>query len=58
MAVAHQLLTIAYYVMARNVPYTELGPDYFDQRHRDRAVRRHIRHLEQLGYRVHVEEAA
>jgi transposase len=57
-AIAHQLLTIAYAVMANHVPYTELGPDYFDQHQRDRAIRRHIRQLEQLGYRVQLEKTA
>jgi transposase len=57
-AVAHQLLTIAYFVLARHVPYTELGADYFDHHQRHRAIRRHVRHLEQLGYRVHLEAAA
>lgn len=57
-AVAHHLLTIAYHVMAQGVPYTELGADYFDRRQRDRVTRRYVRHLEQLGYRVHLETAA
>ena len=38
--------------------YREDGPDYFDRRSRDRVVRRHLRHLEQLGYRVTLEPAA
>jgi transposase len=58
-AVAHQILEIAYYVMRDGVSYQELGPDYFDRRHRDRAVRRHVRQLEALGYRVTIDiEAA
>ncbi len=57
-AVAHQLLTITYHVLAAVVPYTEFGADYFDQRFRERAVRRHVRHLEQLGYHVRLEAAA
>lgn len=57
-AVAHQLLTIAYHVMAHGVPYAELGADYFDRRQKDRATRRYVHHLEQLGYRVHLETAA
>jgi len=55
-ALAHQRLTIAYHVMANQVPYTELGAAYFDRHQRDRAGRRHIRQLEQLGYRVQVVE--
>jgi transposase len=58
-AVGHQILEIAYYIMRDGVSYQELGPDYFDRRHRDRAVRRHVRQLEALGYRVTIDiEAA
>jgi transposase len=57
-AVAHQLLTIAYFVMRDGVPYTEHGSDYFDRRHTDRAIRRHVKHLEALGFHVTIEKAA
>lgn len=57
-AVAHQLLEIAYYVMRDEVTYKELGPDYLDRRNAARAVRRHVRQLEALGFRVTLEEAA
>jgi transposase len=57
-AVGHQILEIAYYVMCHGVPYHELGQDYFDQHHRDRAIRRHIRRLEALGYRVTLDKDA
>lgn len=57
-AVAHQMLEIAYYVMRDEVTYHELGADYFDRRHAERATRRHVRQLEALGYRVTIEKAA
>ena len=57
-AVAHQILEIAYYVMHNEVTYRELGADYFDRRHAERATRRHVRQLEALGYRVTIEKAA
>jgi len=57
-AVGHQILEIAYYIMRDGVTYHELGADYFDRRHADRAVRRHVRHLESLGYHVTIEKAA
>ena len=57
-AVAHQMLEIAYYVMQDDVTYQELGADYFDRRHAERAVRRHVRQLESLGFRVTLEETA
>jgi transposase len=57
-AVAHQILEIAYYLMHEEVTYHELGADYFDRRHAERAARRHVRQLETLGYRVTIEKAA
>jgi transposase len=57
-AVAHQILEIAYYVMHDEVTYQELGADYFDRRHAERATRRHVRQLEALGYRVTIEKTA
>ena len=56
--VGHQILEIAYYVMRDGVTYEELGADYFDRRHADRAVRRHVRQLEALGFQVTIEKAA
>jgi transposase len=57
-AVGHQILEIAYYVMRDGVTYHELGADYFDRRNAERAVRRHVRQLEALGYRVTIDQAA
>jgi transposase len=57
-AVGHQILEIAYYVMRDDVTYQELGADYFDRRHKERAVRRHVRQLEALGYHVTINQAA
>jgi transposase len=57
-AVGHQILEIAYYIMRDGVTYRELGSDYFDKRHAERAVRRHIRQLEALGFHVTIEKAA
>jgi transposase len=57
-AVGHQILEIAFHIMRDGVTYDELGPDYFDRRHRDRTVRRHVRQLEALGFHVTIEAAA
>ncbi len=57
-AVGHQILEIAYYLMRDQTTYHELGPEYFARRDRERAIRRSVRHLEALGYRVTIEEAA
>jgi transposase len=57
-AVAHQMLEIAYYLMGSDVTYQELGGDYFDRRHRTRARDRHVRHLQALGYDVTLADRA
>lgn len=57
-AVGHQILEIAYYVMRDGVTYRELGADYFLKRDRERTKRRSIKQLEALGYRVTIDEAA
>ncbi len=57
-AVGHQILEIAYYIMRDGVTYDELGGDYFQRRDAERATRRHVRQLQALGYRVTIEKAA
>jgi transposase len=57
-AVGHQLLEIAYYVMRDGVTYHELGADYFTARSKERAVRRHVKQLEALGFHVTIDKAA
>jgi transposase len=57
-AVGHQMLEIAFYIMRDGVTYAELGADYFDQRHRERTTRRHVRQLEALGYQVTLHSEA
>ena len=54
-AVGHQILEIAYDAMRDGVSYHELGADYFERRHEERAVRRHVSHLRALGYHVTIE---
>jgi transposase len=57
-AVAHTILVISYYVLARCEPYRELGITYFDDRDRTGVSRRLTRRLERLGYRVILQPAA
>ncbi len=57
-AVAHALLTTAYYILMRQTTYVEPGTDYFDRRHAERVRRRAIQTLELQGYRVTLEAAA
>src|SRR5437870_6466985 len=57
-ATGHQILEIAYYIMRDGVTYQELGADYFNRRHAEKAVRRHVKQLEALGFHVTIEKAA
>jgi len=57
-AVGHQILQIAYYVMRDGVTYHELGADYCQRHDRERTMRRHVKQLEALGYVVTIQPAA
>ena len=57
-AVAHSILVAAYYILRDQVPYEELGGDYFVRREdQDRLTRRLVRQLERLGQHVTLEPA-
>jgi transposase len=54
-AVAHNLLVIAYYILRDGTCYCDLGPDYFDRLNPER-LRRHLtKRLERLGFKVSLE---
>jgi transposase len=52
-ALRHSILIAAYHILNENVPYHELGADYFDHRRTcDQRTKRLVRQLEQLGHKV------
>jgi transposase len=57
-AVGHQILEIAFYIMRDGTTYQELGADYFARRDQERTIRRSVKQLEALGYHVTIEKAA
>lgn len=57
-AVAHSILVIAYCIIQRKEPYRDLGGDYFDKRRPEVTAKHLMKRLEQLGYRVSVEQPA
>lgn len=57
-AVAHNLLAIAYYILRDQTCYQDLGPDYFDRRNPEGLRRRLTRRLEGLGFKVTLEPLA
>ena len=57
-AVAHSILVAAYYILRDQVPYQELGGDFFIRRQdQERLTQRLVRQLERLGQRVTLEPA-
>jgi transposase len=57
-AVAHSILTSAYYMLIRREPFRELGATYLDERNKTKVVKSATRRLEQLGYRVTLQSVA
>jgi transposase len=51
-AVEHSIITAIWHMLTDNVAYQELGGAYFTQRDPERATRRAINQLNQLGYTV------
>lgn len=51
-AVEHSIITAIWHMLTDNVDYQELGGTYFTQRDPERAARRAINALNQLGYTV------
>jgi transposase len=58
LAIAHKLLVCVYHMLAAGSPYRELGEDYFDKRDTQRAARRYVRRLRDLGFEVLLQPLA
>ena len=52
LAVAASMLTAAYFMLRDGVPYRDIGPKHFDQRQRDKTIRRLLHRLHDLGCQV------
>lgn len=48
-ATAHRLARIVYFMLKNRTPYVDHGADYFDQQHRERAIRNVQRRAKALG---------
>jgi transposase len=57
-AVAHSILVICYHIIKDGTTYEDLGPNYFDERDKEKVIRRCTQRIEQLGKRVTVTDAA
>ena len=57
-ALAHNLLVIAYYILRDQTCYQDLGPHYFDRLNPEGLRRRLTKRLEGLGFKVTLEPVA
>ncbi|HEY7615840.1 MAG TPA: IS110 family transposase [Terriglobales bacterium] len=51
-AVAHRILTLAYYIIRDGAEYREAGGDYYDRHNPAKTVKRLTRRLERIGFEV------
>jgi hypothetical protein len=57
-AVAHTILITAYYMLKRDEPYTDLGPEWLAKRNDEAHTRRLVAQLERLDHTVQIDPAA
>ena len=57
-AVAHSLLVAIYHLLKDGTVFQDLGAQHWEVRHREAIARRSLRRLEQLGYRVTLQQTA
>lgn len=57
-AVGDSILVMAYYILQRGTEYCELGPNYFNKLERLAVKQRLVRRLEDLGYKVTLDQVA
>jgi transposase len=57
-ALQHNMLVAIWHMLTDDVPYQDLGADYFDRLDPDRAKRRAVAQLHRLGYQVELTLAA
>jgi transposase len=51
-ATAHKLARMIYFTLKEQRPYIDPGPDYYDQKHRDRIIKHMEKRAAQLGYQL------
>jgi transposase len=57
-AIAADILKAGYFILRDGVNYKDLGPDYYDRQNKNKVVRRHVKQLESLGYKVTIASIA
>lgn len=54
-ATARQILILVFYLLSTDRPYEDRGPDFYEVRNKERAIKYHIDRLDRLG--IHVVKA-
>jgi transposase len=57
LAVAHTILVTLYHLLSRATTYEDPGGNYFDERAHSATLRRTVRRIERLGYKVTLQTA-
>lgn len=57
-AVGHTILVIVYHILRDGTTYQDLGANYFDERDKAAVIRKAVRRIQSLGYKVTVEPNA
>ncbi|MFQ6031269.1 MAG: IS110 family transposase [Dehalococcoidia bacterium] len=57
LAVAHTILVTIYHLLRDGTTFHDLGANYFDQRDQHATLKRAVRRIERLGYKVALEAA-
>jgi transposase len=57
-AVAAAMLRTAYILLRDKVPYQDIGVEHLKPRDKTKAIRRHVRRLQELGVEVEIKQAA
>lgn len=57
-AVGHTILVIVYHILRNGTTYQDLGANYFDERDKAAVIRKAVRRIQSLGYKVTVEPNA
>ncbi len=52
MAVAHSMLTAIYHMLKNNIPYRNLGADYYNKFNREKKINSYLKKLSELGYEL------
>lgn len=57
-ALSHTILIMAYHIIKEQIPYKELGADYFDRLNEQAVIKRLTARFETLGYQVELTKQA